>query len=488
MGHAIQKENTGGCGCGGPKSEDAVKPSDAEAKEAQTEVAVKPPTPVAHLEVVLEPDPTADTDEGKTRIGVVQYARAIVSGKVKSVIQKMRIAACAGCDQTARDDEGNATSERLFRIINGIPYCGVPAMHKVIRNEVRVGCGCNLTAKTQYVDSVCPRKIWGPGANFPGARIIMRTDLEKERIPGFLDVHIMSRDHAPDVSGIGDCLSFLPIVNAINKANPKRTIRYIVSKGSHKWARLGFNKFEFEENTERVPAETELYATELTFYGMDLDARERGLMTRHKYWESRFGVTAEQMHVKPSTDAKQHIKEDMYDILAADKPIVALSPFGSTVMRDWPTRHYLMLQKLLKENGVECFVMDGPQSNRTQMFDCMRFWGYAPTRTVALMHYAWLHVGNDSSMSHLAGITQTDALAICSSTLGEHVFGWYNTVEPMQAPAECTGCYYQEEKGFSYPCGKGCNAMWDLKPETVFTRVMQKLEAVRERRTRRKDG
>lgn len=482
MGTVEKKKAKKGCGCGGGcgDAEAAV-----ETAVPQDEIIAKEATSVAHLEMTLAPEPIAakDTDKGRTRIGVMKFARAITSGKVKANIQKMRFGACIGCTQFVRDEDGNDTGERLFRMINGEPYCGVPATRKVIRNEVRDGCGCNLNAKTQYVKSECPRKIWGPGASFPGARIVMRTDLEQERIPDFLDVHIMSRDHAPDVSGIGDCLAFLPVVAAIQKANPDRTVRYIVSKGTHKWARLGFSKFEFEENAARVPGELELYATELTFYGMDLDARERGLMTRHAYWENRFGLAVGQMKVKPEDAAKQQIKEDAYDILAAGKPIVALSPFGSTLLRDWPVRHYLMLQKLLKENGVECFVLDGPQANRTQMFDCMRFWGYAPTRTVALMHYAWLHVGNDSSMSHLAGITQTDAIAICSSTIGEHVFGWYDTVEPMQAAAPCTGCYYREEKGFSYPCGKGCNAMWDLKPETVFARVMQKLETVRQART-----
>ncbi len=476
---AEKEDEKEGC-CG---NNDVVETA-AETKTATAQRVAEP-----HLEVTLEPDPNAAAeDDGKNRIGVISFGRAITSGKVKTNIQKLRFAACMGCDQFVKDEAGNDTSEKMYREINDISYCGTPKLRKMLRNEYRDGCGCNLNSKTAYIKSVCPRKIWGPGAVFPGARVVMRTDLEQERIPKFIDVHIMSRDHAPDVSGIGDCLSFLPIVKEIRKANPKRTVRYIVSKGTHKWARLGFNKFEFEENTERVPGEIELYSTELTFFGMDLDARERGLMTRQAYWENRFGVTAEQMHITPSDEAKQHIKEEMYDMLAADAPIVALSPFGSTLMRNWPKRHYLMLQKLLKENGVECFVMDGPEARRTAMFDCMRFWGYAPTRTVALMHYAWLHVGNDSSMSHLAGLTQTNALALCSSTLGEHVYGWYDSVEPMQAPGECTACHYQEEKGFSYPCGAGCDLMWSLKPETVFARVMQKLETVRFSRTQRKDG
>lgn len=442
-------------------------------------------SPDVHLELTLGPnlDPDVVADKGKTRIGVLQYAKAITGGKVKGRIQKLRYAACVSCEHFVRDEDGRDTSERLFREINGVPYCGVPKAHKVVRNEVRDGCGCNLNDKIKYTKSECPRKIWGPGANFPGARVVMRTDEEEERIPNFLDIHIMSKDNAPDVSGIGDCLSFLPIIRAIKAANPNRVVRYIVSKGTHKWARLGFNKFEFEENAARVPGELELYSTELTFSGMDLDAQKRGLTNRHRYWENRFGITAEPMHLTPEPDAKQAIKQDMYDMLTSDKPIVALSPFSSTLFRDWPVRHWLMLQKLLKESGVECFVMDGADARRTEQFDCMRFWGYAPTATVALLHYAWLHVGNDSAMCHLAGLTRTPTLAICSSTDGAHVFGWYDSVEAMQAPAPCTACYYREEKGFMYPCAKGCDAMWNLKPETVFARVMQKLETVREMRT-----
>ncbi len=437
----------------------------------------------AHLEINLAPVDALGENESVVQTGAISYIKAKIGGKASSRVQKLRFATCVSCEQMQQTADDKNTSTRLFREIHGVPYCGDPWSSKLIRNQFLDGCGCDLSDKVKYTKSECPRKQWGPGVNFPGASIVMRTEVEAQRIPDFLDVHIMSKDNPPDLSGIGDTLSFLPIIRAIKTANPDRTVRYVISKATYKWGKLGFDKFAFEDDIERIPGEVEIFSTELTFAGMDVDAQERDLKHRQGYWESRFGVTAEKMKVKATVEAKLDIKQRLAEPIMEDKPIVALTPFSNAIFRDWPLRHWLALQKMLKANGVYCFIIDGPQAERTRLFDCMRFWGYGPEATVALLHYAWLHVGNDSSMCHLAGLMQKSTLALCSSTHGPTVFGWYDSVEVMQTTAHCSACYYRESHGFQYPCAAGCNAMWDLKPEIVFARVMQKLTEVRALRT-----
>jgi hypothetical protein len=87
--------------------------------------------------------------------GVLGYAYAKLSGQAPEETQKARMSACEHCQLT--DTKG----ERLYRVIDGAAYCGLPRKKKYYRNEKADGCGCDLADKTKYRKSKCPKSVWG---------------------------------------------------------------------------------------------------------------------------------------------------------------------------------------------------------------------------------------------------------------------------------------------------------------------------------------
>jgi hypothetical protein len=90
-----------------------------------------------------------------------------------------------------------------------------------------------------------------------------------------------------------------------------------------------------------------------------------------------------------------------------------------------------------------------------------------------------LVVGNDSGMMHLAGLMGVKGLALTGPTHGETVFNWYNCIETMQAPGDCTACYYAKERKYKPWCIQGCGLLMDMKAPAVFERVEKIMEEQR---------
>jgi len=93
---------------------------------------------------------------GKKSLGGISYVRAMMSGKVPESVAKERMTACEACN--GKDSAG----ERLFRIVEGKPFCGLPRLKKPYRDESKDGCGCPLKEKVLYRQSSCPIGRWGP--------------------------------------------------------------------------------------------------------------------------------------------------------------------------------------------------------------------------------------------------------------------------------------------------------------------------------------
>lgn len=101
--------------------------------------------------------------KGDKSLGIVSFVTAKLSGPASTTARAVRDAICTTCHD--KDSKG----ERLFRIIDGMPFCGCPrsllAPSTLYRDEKADGCGCALhgeDGKHAYKDSECPKGYWGP--------------------------------------------------------------------------------------------------------------------------------------------------------------------------------------------------------------------------------------------------------------------------------------------------------------------------------------
>ncbi|KKN73356.1 hypothetical protein LCGC14_0401690 [marine sediment metagenome] len=443
-------------GCRGCGSAQADQPPVLELRDGQL-VEVKPAQKKRSL-----------LDSAKEMIEVKR------GGRVQEKYRAVREMICRHCPEETFDDRGRPTGEKLFRTHLRRPYCGVPWYGKLTKRDVhRLGCGCNLDDKVKWEDSACPRGRWGPGKKF-GAGVHTIFDNRSEgTLEGVADVHVMSRDHQPDVTGIGDTLAFLPLMRAYAKANPETRIRYAIMGATEEWARLGYDDLTFEDDGERDHGELDVWGSHTHLAGIDRICVEKGWV-RQEYWADRLGVEPEKFKLTPDPEWLLQEKQGLAEPLLEGKPIVGLSPFASmNVQRTWPAHHWLKLLQMLQDEGIYVYLLDGPDQRRTAWFNCERLLGVPAARAVARMSLTTLHIGNDSGMNHLCGLTTSRGLAICGPTRGEQVFGWYGNIETIQAEGWCVGCYWETAKGFALPCKMACEPMWDLKPEAVFQRALQ---------------
>ncbi len=452
-------------GCGG----------EGDGKDAIPEITIRhqkdgPPK----ITVNNRPDKPDPKPQGLLR-GALQMGRVKMGGKIDGKVAKMRLAVCTTCPERVKDKNDNDTGEKLFRYDNETPYCGVPWREQTRRLVYHEGCGCNLQDKTLWKIAECPRGLWGPGANFgKGVRTVYR-DKSKGTLKDVIDMHVMSKDQPPDISGIGDTLSFLPMVRAMRTANPDKQVRYVIMKTNHQWASLGYDDIVFEDDIDRIPGEVEHHSADTGCMGVLAKCTERGY-TWHQFWEERFGLKTEVFRITPEPGFLLDAKQRLADPIIAGKPIIALSPFTGAEQKSWPKRHWLELAYMLQEAGFYIYVIDGPDPKRSSMFPCMRFWGWPAKKLVGLLSLTDLHIGNDSSGSHLAGLMGIPGMVLCSQTNGWSIYGGYKSIEVMQAEGPCTECLWDSARGWKPPCATACILLWDMRPKMVFEAIMSRLE------------
>lgn len=106
---------------------------------------------------------------GQKTVGFASLVKAVTSGPASDIAVAVRDAICNACQD--KDSKG----ERLFRIIDGEAYCGLPrdllSPSTLYRDEALDGCGCALRGKNgkhAFKDSACPKKYWGPEGQIEG--------------------------------------------------------------------------------------------------------------------------------------------------------------------------------------------------------------------------------------------------------------------------------------------------------------------------------
>jgi len=408
-----------------------------------------------------------DFIKGEKTLGIAQYLRVKAGSKVDERTRSTRMQLCMNCEE-----KSTADNTRLFRTVGGTPYCGIPRNREMLRNEKDVGCGCDLTDKVLWWKASCPRDKWGEGPNMgPGAKLLAPVTRKRKELEGVIDIRSRTKE-ATDYTGIGDIVAALPVVHALAVTRSKR-VRYRVIEARVPWAQLGWPDVCVDREDTDIGEEV----IDINLYGaIDLDRKlEESGKNRHEHWFEAAGVKPFKPHLFPDTEGLSWAREQLAEARRNGKRVVALSPFANAPARQWPLHHWIDLaDKLMKENYHVIMIDSDPQRGR--FMPCQRYWGWKPTHVSALLTETDLYVGNDSGMTHLAGVFDVNTIAICSVTSGKTVFGWYDSVEVIQATNECSGCLWREERGHRRACLTTCEALWDTSPNLVFDRSMRSLE------------
>jgi hypothetical protein len=411
--------------------------------------------------------------ERRADLGIMSYLRAKFSGPVSEMTRLRRLTVCRLCQEIEAAPDMDLPGVRLFREIGATPFCGRPRALIERRDERAEGCGCDLHDKTLWRAAACPHGHWGPGDRF--AQWIRPVTTRAVPINhGIVDVVQGTREVRPDHTGLGDCLMNLPLVHAAARAWPEKRVRFVIlGRYAESWARLGWGDVVCAQTVTETGARM-LFTPHRMLAG-DLLCEQRQ-MTRLQLWAEGMGVLEHLQPIKLRVppDAQLWAAQELREPLAAGRPIICFAPFVNSTARSWPLHHWLELVELLKRTGATPILLDGSQRARSEMFPCMRYWGYGGPETAALLQHAQLFIGADSGLTHLAGLLGLPALAVCGPTNGRWVFGSWPSVEVMQG-APCGGCMFQADRGWHHACGVQCGALWDLRPADVAQRALARL-------------
>lgn len=393
--------------------------------------------------------------------------------ELDSNFQAIRMRVCAETCQHKEVNEDGSPGAPLYRVVDGNPCCGDPEAGPV--NPHRMGVGGRIDYFAKWEQGACPRGLWGPGRKFNNDAVLFRGVPTEEKLKNTIDLVAISR-HEVDMTGIGDVLGYGVLARSLRQENPDKTVRFVVSEGTMAWAKFSYDGIVIPMTGERIPAERVYHPSTCRFVDADRECETLGI-TRQEYWRRMVGVSKIELpHLRwnpyapdpmPDMPTVMNEKKRLEIARLAGKPIIALSPFTNSTMRQWPQRHWMRLAELLVDMDCEVYVLDRVLDARTLKFVCTRYGGWGPQGIAALLEETDLVISNDSAMAHMAGLMDRTTLVIMSATNSKVVFNWYPTVHTIQAPGVCTGCYFQQDRGFRTSCFGGCELLMDLKPEAV---------------------
>jgi Glycosyltransferase family 9 (heptosyltransferase)/Macrocin-O-methyltransferase (TylF) len=148
---------------------------------------------------------------------------------------------------------------------------------------------------------------------------------------------------------------------------------------------------------------------------------------------------------------------------------VVLAPFTNYSDREWPLPHWFELERLLLGAGYRAVVLDA-NPERIAPFAGVKLAGQSAERVAGVLANAAAFVGNDSGMTHLAGILGTSTIALCGTTTGAKIFGAYPSVWSIDGPLACSGCYWQEgHRGDA--CRPRCPSIAAIPPAQVLAAI-----------------
>lgn len=152
---------------------------------------------------------------------------------------------------------------------------------------------------------------------------------------------------------------------------------------------------------------------------------------------------------------------------------VLISPFSAWRGREWPAAHWIRLAYELHDEGYAVIAIDGVGDGLRlkETFSSTPakwFWGQSPEWVTDAMLGAHAFIGNDSGMTHLAGMLGLRTIAIHAQVSPAQLWGYTETI-PVFSDALCAGCSWQSERGHRQSCEKfGCSALMGIGPLQVL--------------------
>jgi len=399
--------------------------------------------------------------ENHKSYGIIDYAKAKLSGKIDETTAQIRLAVCKTCIHRDQD-----TGKRLFREKDGKFYCGEPrVLGSLYRDDARVGCGCDLEEKCSYVESKCPRRLWGPG-NKLSSNIKVIKQVSRETLKGVID--LVGNIGA----GIGDVMIQGSIINGLKAKYPNHSIRAIVkSESMHDWLKLIVDDVVLFNDPNYNTGEYTYFTQHEGFEHEDLAAYNKG-WNRHQQFAYHSLVEPLPVNLRQSEDGLLKAQERLKEPLVSGKPIVFMAPFATSPTRNWPLPYWVELCTQLQQDGYWVGIVDAINGEeRTKIFPCMRYWGLSPNEIIGMFKYAKMIISNDSGMAHVGGSMGLPTIALCGPNIGEVVYGFYKSVKVLQANKNCSTCNFMSSRGNRYSCQAGCEALYDLKPSVVMNAI-----------------
>lgn len=159
------------------------------------------------------------------------------------------------------------------------------------------------------------------------------------------------------------------------------------------------------------------------------------------------------------------------------KEYVVVCPFAAWNVREWPAVHWVRLAAMLYERGLTVVAL-GAAAEAAKLAATFAhtnvFWAVdqSPEMVRNILLGAVAVVGNDSGLTHFAGLLGVPTLAIHAHLPSG--FLWDCTSVMHVAPAtQCTFCRWESQNGYTEACDVACSALHSLAVEKVLEEVVK---------------
>lgn len=262
--------------------------------------------------------------------------------------------------------------------------------------------------------------------------------------------------------GLGDFILILPLLRALRQSNPKAVIQILGHKGI---AQLAVDCHLADLVLSLESAEVSLLFQDSAISGPDLPLFDKlkgtdqvfsflgcaggqfhhnlGMFTSQIVWISapiQTGVHAAQhflnqakldrlnladldVQLEVSLEYQKQAKDFLNQHFDSTTPVIAIHPGSGSAKKNWPFSNYAQLVKKIESLGIKVLLIEGEadrgivESLKNEVGKELPTASHKPLPILAgILKYCHFLIGNDSGISHLAGITGIPVLALFGPT------------------------------------------------------------------------
>jgi ADP-heptose:LPS heptosyltransferase len=153
--------------------------------------------------------------------------------------------------------------------------------------------------------------------------------------------------------------------------------------------------------------------------------------------------------------------------------------------REWPAMHWTRLTHLLTNSGYEVVALGShldKERLETTFTRTYAFWGaqQEPEWIIDVMLGAEAVIGNDSGLTHLAGLLGIPTLALHAHLPPQTLWDCTEVVS-LTPETNCVFCRWQWANGYNEDCDTACSALATISPDRVL-RAFESLISARQTR------